>query len=117
MLWRQQGLPWQAFSRGWKLLIDLEVSQAKVHRLSIPTPNTSQYLNQLLVKVMALRASLNLSAMLYLKICHSGCAKMPPVLPLTVSSSLSHSFCHGFCILHYFAFSYFTAPACRLNFS
>lgn len=88
----------------------------------LPSSNTSWYLSQLSVKVMGkfssdLRASLNISAMFYLRICHSGCTKMPPVLPSLSSSSLNHSFCHGFCILHYFAFTYFTTPACRLNFS
>lgn len=62
----------------------------------IPSPNTSWYLNQLSVKVMGnfssdLRASSNISAMLYLQICHSGCTKMPPVLP---SLSPVHSTIH-----------------------
>lgn len=64
----------------------------------ILSPNTSWYLSQLSVKVMGnfssdLRARLNISAMLYLRICHSGCTKMPPVLP---SLSPVHSTIHCF---------------------
>lgn len=62
----------------------------------VPNPNTSWYSGQLSVKVMGnfssdLRASLNISAMLYLRICHSGCTKIPPVLP---SLSPVHSTIH-----------------------
>lgn len=94
---RQQGLPRPLPRLGCCVLADPEGSRDKARWLSVLSPNTSSYSNQLSIKgdgnsSSDLRASLNVSTVLCLGTCHSGCTKIPPVLP---SLSPVHSTIHS----------------------